>query len=433
MQWISSRGGSCVRKLLLVSVSLVVMLFALGVGPGRSSVEAAPAGAATGQVVTQQTCLANGFVQVTFLWNPSGLGLQWMDVSASPVFNGYANFGPLASNTNAFNWAGLLPNTTYYSRISTWVGFWLTSDTIAFTTGPCGGAFTPPSNPTTTILGPNSVLFQWTAGLGNQYYCVDTAFSLGDLTTFSGSWHNWGCGTTSTSIEVDSIACGIPHFWRVYAWGPGGSGYSTYSTFQTPGCGFTPPTNLRNFNVTPTSAGFRWDRGVNNYWYCVDIAKSQGDLTSLTGSWMNFGCGTTGTQASTSGLSCGTTYYWRVWAAGPGTSGYSLIDTMQTGACPLLAPTNLDTVISSSGVTGTKTVTFSWDEPTATSFTCVDYAQSQSDLTNFGATWHNACTTSTSISLVLNCGQTYYWRAYAFLSPNTSAYSNIEMFSIPSC
>ncbi len=215
------------RKLLLVSVSLFVLLFAFGGGPGRASVEAAPAGAATGQVVTQQTCLGNGFVQVTFVWNPSGLGQQWMDVSASPVFNGYANFGPLQPNVNAFNWAGLLPNTTYYSRISTWAGFWLTSDTIAFTTSPCGGGvFTPPSNPTTSILGPNSVLFHWTAGTGNQFYCVDTAFSLSDLTTFSGSWHNWGCGTTSTSLEVDSIACGVPHYWRVYAWGPGGSGYS---------------------------------------------------------------------------------------------------------------------------------------------------------------------------------------------------------------
>ena len=423
------------KKLLIVPASLLVLLFAFGGGTAPSSVEAAPAGAATGQIVTQQTCLGNGYVQVSFVWTPSGLGQQWMDVSASPVFNGFANFGPLAANTNAFNWAGLLPNTTYYSRISTWVGFWLTSDTIAFTTSPCGGggAFTPPTNPTTSILGPNSVLFQWNAGSGNQFYCVDTAFSLSDLTSLSGSWHNWGCGTTSTALQVNTIACGIPHYWRVYAWGPGGSGYSNYNTFQTPGCGFTPPSNPHNFNVTANSAGFAWDRGTNNAWFCVDIAKSQSDLTNLSGSWMNFACGTTGTQASTSGLDCGTTYYWRVWAAGPGTSGYSSIDSVMTGACPYQPPTNLNDTLSASGVTGTKTVTFSWTEPNPTSFSCVDYAQSQSDLTNFGPTWHNACTTSTSISLVLSCGQTYYWRVYAFWSPNTSAYSTIEMFSIPSC
>ncbi len=421
------------RRLLLISFSLVVLLFAFGGGPTRSSVEAAPGGAATGQVVGQQTCLSNGFVQVTFYWNPSGLGQQWMDVSGSPVFNGYANFGPLASNTNAFNWAGLLPNTTYYSRISTWAGFWLTSDTIAFTTGPCGGSFTPPSNPTTSILGPGSVLFQWNAGTGNQFYCVDTAYNLSDLTSFSGSWHNWGCGSTATALQVNTIDCGTSHVWRVYAWGPGGSGYSPYATFQTSGCQFTPPSNLRNYSVAPTSAGFRWDRGVNNNWYCVDIAKTQSDLTSLSGTWMNFGCGTTGTQASTNGLDCGTNYYWRVWAAGPGTSGYSSVDTMKTGDCPNSPPTNLDTVLSSSGVTGTKTVTFSWDEPNPTSFSCVDYAQSQSDLTSFGATWHNACTTSTSLSFVLSCGQTYYWRVYAFWAPSTSAYSSGEMFSISSC
>ena len=420
------------RKLLFVVVSLVLFL-AFSAEPARLKVEAAPAGAATGQTVTSQVCLSSGLVQITFRWNPSGLGSQWVDVSASPGFNGFANFGPLSPYANTLQWNGLQPNTVYYSRVSTWVGFWLTSDPIAFVTPSCPGAFTPPTGPVSTVLGPTSALFQWNRGTGNQYFCVDTAFSLSDLTTLTGSWHNWGCGTTSTALQANTLACGRLHYWRVYAWGLAGSGYSQYATFQTSGCAFSPPTNPRNFNIGPNSAGFAWDRGTNNYFYCVDIARTQGDLTHLSGTWMNFACGTTGTQASLNGLSCDTTYYWRVWVAGPGTSGYSPIDSLHTSECPYTPPKNLNSSISASGVAGTQTVTFSWVEPTPTTYSCVDYAESQSDLTDHGPTWHNACTTSTSISLVLSCNETYYWRVFAYWNTQNAAYSYIKVFTIDAC
>ena len=152
------------RRPVLLATTMLVLLLAFWTVPRNHGVEAAPAGATTGQAVVSQTCLTSGLVQATFRWNSSGLGAQWVDVSASPVFNGFANFGPLPSYVNTLQWTNLLPGTAYYSRVSTWVGFWLTTDPIAFVTPSCPGAFTPPSSPISAVLGPTSVLFQWNRG-----------------------------------------------------------------------------------------------------------------------------------------------------------------------------------------------------------------------------------------------------------------------------
>ncbi len=193
-------------------------------------------------------------------------------------------------------------------------------------------AFSPPHDVSATTYN-DYVRVSWQAGTANQYYCIDTAFSQDDLVTLRGSWSNWGCGTTATSFDLTDLACGRLHYFRIWAAGFTTSGYSEVGIFQSQSCNFTAPSNPHTDGVTSSGARLVWTAGNDNYFYCVDFARSQSDLLTLSGSWFNTDCGTTATVADISGLSCDTTYYWRVWATNATTSGYTSITSLHTDAC----------------------------------------------------------------------------------------------------
>jgi hypothetical protein len=385
---------------------------------------AAPAGAAQNLSVYQQQCTSSGMVQVTFVWSPSGQGNQWFDITRLPNFSAYGSTGQLSSSAYYTAWT-LEPNTTFFARVNTFTSSgWRTSDTLQLQTVNCGVAFTNPHNVNATVYD-DFVRINWQAGSGNLSYCVDTAFTQSDLVNIQGSWHNWGCGTTSTSLDLSNLACGRTHYYRVWAAGYNDSGYSEIDTFVAPDCNFSPPTDPNATVQTDNTVRVTWDRGENNLFYCVDLALTTDDLTSVSGTWRNAACGTTGTAADLSGLACDTTYYYRIWGAGSADSGYSSIDNFTTHTCDFDAAHNLEATVN------VDSVTFNWDDSNPeSSYYCVDYAETQSDLTNFGDTWANKCTTSETAQVSDLDPGTYYWRVFGYAG-NVNGYSDIEQFTVP--
>ena len=418
------------RRYLALFVMLGLILgAAVGVGSATQA-QAAPVGAADGQYVLSQSCQSNGLVSVRFVWNPSGYGDQWVDVSGTPNFAGWANAGPLPAGQNFIDWTNLNPNTTYYSRIATWGGAWLISDAISFATGNCAGSFSPPHNLRDSELSGGGVRFGWDAGANNYWYCLDVAMSEADLIGLRGSWRNYGCGTTATSLDITGLPCGQRLYWRVWAVGPGTSGHSAVETVTIETCDFRAPTNLRSEALSPTSIRFRFDRGVDNTWFCVDTATSEADLLAFTGSYRPHGCGTTGTTIDGTGLTCNTRYYWRVFAQGERSSGHSAVATVDTPACGFTPPHTLTT----EGV-GKTDVNFDWERGVDNLSFCVDTAQTQDDLLFFTGTWENfGCgTTSTALGVTgLTCNTTYYWRVYA-VGSTVSGHSVIAQFTTDAC
>jgi hypothetical protein len=383
----------------------------LGAFQSVRSVDAAPVGAATGLTTQFQNCQNDGTVQARFLWGPSGLGSQWVDVT---VFNNnfagpFGNNGPLASNVNALDWFGLLPNTTYYVRVNTLAstGF-LPSDTMSFTTVSC---FSAPSSPTSQALSSGAVRLSWQSGTGNLFYCVDTAFTSDDLTGFKGSFANWGCGTTATTIDLN-LLCGTPHYWRVWAAGIGTNGYSPIAQMTTPNCNFTAPSSPTATPLSSTAVRFNWTAGNNNTLFCLDVAKTEDDLKNLTGSWNNYGCGTTATTFDVTGLTCNTKYFWRVWAKGTTESAYTAIADVTTPPdCGFTPASGL-----TSQVLSPTSLKLTWTAGSDNKFYCVDMATSAEDLTQFKGSWFNrGCgQTATTIDVTgLTCATTYFWRVYA--------------------
>ena len=290
------------RPVRLFAISLTLAIIGLVAMMGSRTTEAAPAGAAQNFSVYQQQCTNQGTVLVTFVWTPSGQGNQWFDITRLPNFSAYGNQGPLSPSTYYTSWT-LEPNTTFFARVNTLTsaGF-RTSDTLQLQTQNCAGAFTSPHNVDAEVHN-NFVRINWQAGTGNLYFCVDTAFTQSDLVNMTNSWHNWGCGTTGTSIDLSNLACGRTHYYRVWAAGYGTSGYSEIDTFVSPDCAFSPPTNPSATVRSDNTVRIRWDRGENNMFFCVDLALTQNDLTTTSGSWSNQACGTTTTSANITGLS----------------------------------------------------------------------------------------------------------------------------------
>ena len=301
-------------------LSMMVGLLVLAAGaivslPLVGTASAAPAGAATALKVTAESC-TNNLATYRLAWTASGKGTQRVDLSATN--NGFASnysSGNLDTNASLVLLTSLKPGTTYYTRIvtSTPSGA-VASDTVSFAAS-CqpAPAFSAPTGLHSSQVGKGTIRFQWTPGVGNQYYCLDTATSFDDLIGLKGSWRNHGCGTTTPSLDVSDLPCGAVVYWRVFAWGTS-SGHSQVAAVSSPACVIGAPTDLTATPTGTAGVALSWTPGTNNTWFCVDVATSTQDLAGLNGSWRNYGCWMTGHTITLNNLDCGQTYYWNVYA-----------------------------------------------------------------------------------------------------------------------
>jgi hypothetical protein len=278
--------------------------------------------------------MSNGQVLARFAWTPSGWGQQYLDVSLSATFNGWAHSAPLSEFQSTVDWFNLASNTTYYSRIATWTGSaWVHSDAISFRTLACTGGFTVASDLSSRELSPTAVSLDWDRGNDNHWFCVDTAHSLNDLYNLQGSWRNHNCGTTSSSADVYGLDCDSNYYWRVWSVGSFTTGHSDHASFSLDACTFTVPDDLRDEVLSSTSVKFSWDAGLDNDEFCVDTARSLNDLFGFSGTWDNHGCWATEPTITATGLRCNTQYFWRVYARGDTGDGHSDYETVTTSNC----------------------------------------------------------------------------------------------------
>ena len=178
--------------------------------------------------------------------------------------------------------------------------------------------------------------------------------------------------------------------------------------------GSTPPLHLQGAAVSETAARFHWLAGSGNEWFCLDLAETSDDLSNLTGTWFNSGCGLTGTTHLVKGLVCSTTYFARVYASTEDGGMYSpelRVDTVEC-ATTITPPTNMRTLFSTA-----HSVRLGWDAGDHNNWYCVEMAQEQSDLLGYGESWGSfGCgTTQTELTLGdLSCETVYYWRVVAW-------------------
>jgi hypothetical protein len=318
--------------------SLIFAVFALAAMAVVGSVaSAAPAGAATKLSIASQTCKPNGTVDAMLRWTPSGLGSQFVELATNADFSKRSTGGPYSSNADAVGLTQLKQGATYYARVLTSSGGGtLVSDAIAVTARSCvaGDSITSPTNLDATALADGRVQLDWAPGNNNIWYCVDTAPSLNALFNLGSGWRNHGCWNTSSNLTISGLSCGSTVYWLVYTWNATDSVKSDAEVFQTRSCAATisPPTSL-DADIVEGGVLFDWAPGAGNTWYCVDTAPTQNALLNFGSGWRNHGCWNTSSQLFVSGLDCGQTYYWLVYAWNPVANTKSAVSTVQTQAC----------------------------------------------------------------------------------------------------
>jgi hypothetical protein len=215
----------------------------------------------------------------------------------------------------------LLPGATYTVTITTGVsalGTHMAADyTWSFSTDsipPAPVLIAPAAGATNQATSP---MLSWNASAGAETYRLQVSTNPLFLTTvFDDST------ITGTSRRITGLTIGTTYYWRVNA--KNSAGTSTWSTrdFTTIATAPAAPTLASPANAStghPQNPTLRWNASVGADTYRVQLSTSPVFATTLVDDST-----VTGLSRQLSGLTLGTTYYWRVNAKNTGgTSVYS--------------------------------------------------------------------------------------------------------------
>ena len=246
------------------------------------------------------------------------------------------------------------------------------------------------------------------------------AYKLERSTSSGGPWSTVSSSVSGTSYTVSSLTCAATHYFRLSARGDGSPLSTTFSSASstvsrsTTTCPNAPtPTGLSAGSPTRTSISVSWNSVTGANWYKLERA------TSSSGPWTMISL-TTSTSRTATGLTCGTTYHFRIKARGDG-SPYSVTYgnasspvSRATTTCPdAPPPTGLRTNSSTN-----YSVSLSWNSVT----NAYRYRLERSTRSSGPWTVISSTITSTSHTATgLTPGLTYYFRVSA--SGDGSPYS----------
>ena len=259
----------------------------------------------------------------------------------------------------------------------------------------------------------------WAASSGATAYYLDVSTSNG-FTSFVSGYNNLSVGTLS-SEPVNGLAASTTYYYRIRASNSAGtSGNSNTITVTTSAGAPAAPVAAAATSITTTGFTANWATSSGATGYYLDVSTSGGFSSFVTG-YNNLSVGNVLTKAVT-GLTAGTTYYYRVRASNSaGTSGNSNTITVTTSAAVPPAPVAAAaTSITSTGFTA------NWAASSGATGYYLDVSTSSSFgtfVTGFNnLSVGNVLTTTVS---GLTASTTYYYRIRANNSAGTSGNSNI--------
>ncbi|MCB9931833.1 MAG: N-acetylmuramoyl-L-alanine amidase [Planctomycetes bacterium] len=247
--------------------------------------------------------------------NQQANGGGWYSLGNYAFFTGTSGYVRLANNANP---SVVLADAVWFKQI---------------TPAPAPAA---PTGLVATPVNSTDVSFSWNYSAWADGYYVDIAESAADLTGATGTFQNASVARTSSHTWT-GLTPGQTYYWRVWAYNQAGGnhGYPSPTSFTMPsGTPPAAPTGLTATVLSDTSVRFQWtaSTGVDGYW--LDIAESAADLTTGAGSpsFQNVNLGAAVTSHDWTGLTPGTTYYWRVYAynTAGGAHGYPTPTTVVT-------------------------------------------------------------------------------------------------------
>ncbi len=264
--------------------------------------------------------------------------------------------------------------------------------------------------------------------------CWDTS----NNPSLSGSYSEDGTGTGSFTSQLSGLLCNTTYYIRAYATNTTGSAYGQVQSFTTGDCTTDIPvvTTSDASNVTSNSAlcgGVVTDEGgaaITARGVCYGTSQNPtvyGTHTTEPG-----GTGTFTSQLS--GLDCATAYYIRAYATNSLGTSYGDQKSFTTAACgaglPEVTTASLSSITETSALGGGN-VTGEGGSPVTTRGVCWSVSSGPTTGDNLTVDGSGTGTFASQLS-GLNCGATYYVRAYATNSAGT-AYGSELQFTTSAC
>ncbi len=240
---------------------------------------------------------------------------------------------------------GLSPSTKYYFKVVASNPGGTTSGTILnFTTSAATG--TPPAATTdaaTSITAAGATLKasvnpEGSATTYDFVYGTNSTLSPGTTTTSESA----GSGTiaVSESVVLTGLLPRTKYYFKVVASNPGGTTAGTILNFTTSAAAVTPPVVTTNPATSTTATGATLQASVNpegnattyDFVYGTNSTLNPGTTTSTTSQSAGSGTSAQSESVAISGLSPGTTYYFKVEATSTGGTTAGAIQNFTTPA-----------------------------------------------------------------------------------------------------
>ena len=421
------------------AVNAFVYYDALGVQPDHKVDGSTVPGAPTGLTAT-----ASGTTTIDLSWTApadnggsaiTGYRIEVSSDGGSSWTDREANTG---TTSTTYSHTGLSAGTTRYYRVSAInsVGTGAASNVDDATTD--DAAPTVPGAPTSltaTASGTSTIDLSWTAPADEGGSAI-TGYKIEVSPNGDSNWTNRvaNTGTTSTTYSHTGLSAGTTRHYRVSAINANGTGAASNVDDATtddaaatvPGA----PTGLTATASGTTTIDLSWTAPADNggsaiTGYKIEVSSDGG--SSWTDREAN--TGTTTTTYAHTGLSAGTTRYYRVSAINSvGTGAASNVDNATTDdAAPTVpgAPTSLTATAS-----GTSTIDLSWTAPSSdggSAITGYKIEVSPNGDSNWTNRVANTGTTSTTYAHTgLSAGTTRHYRVSAINANGTGAASNVD-------
>jgi hypothetical protein len=338
----------------------------------------------------------------------SGAASYRLDVSTVNTFASFVSgYNNLTVSTTSQTVSGLSANTTYYYRVrAVNSGGGITSNSNVI--NPMTATAAPSAN-AATALATTSFTANWASVSGASGYRLDVSI-VNTFASFVGSYNN--LTVTGTSQSVTGLSAGTTYYYRVRAVNSAGTASGNSSTITTVTVPAAPGATEATA-ATTTSFTANWGAVTGATGYRLDVSTSN-TFSSYVSGYNNLTV--TATNRSVTGLTSGTTYYYRVRAVtSGGTSANS--GTITTVTIPPTPTAPTQSTKTSNGFTAT------WSSTAGATSYRLDVSL-QSNFSTFVSGYNNLTVSSTSQAVTgLSPNTLYYFRIRAVNGSGTSASS----------